>query len=694
MKRSILTAAMFFIITFLPIFGKNYNYTKTVGKVDVISEFRNYPSAIIPEPESGKISAWQQLPFEWEFYGEKVDGYFISDDGYITFDKNATQTYMNNTPLPDISVPNNAIYGFWHHFVRNSSTSEWGQTIRTQTRYEAPNRVHIIYFISMLSRANTSNNGSFALAIYENGGFSITYVAGRTSHSFVGSAGCENKDGTIGVQIEGTQDLVYPAVTADPNDDITYAFQYSNYDTDAELTGTNLPVIAKINEDLKVSFTVKNVATLPIESFKTNIKINDNEPLSQVFSGLNLLSNTDMVIDFATTITMTEAGSFHNVSIWIDNVNNGNDLHYANDTLTRKVFTVLGQSAQKNVLVEEFTGAWCGWCPDGGLQMKEIEKHYPGSSLVAIHAGSSADNMKIQAGLEIANYFHPSYPQAMVDRIKFPENLGVPFSRGVNAWIAAYEKVKDAPSPLYLNIEHTFDKSTRVILGNLKVHVVDYIINDDIRVNLWLTENNLSGSGTGWDQANSYSGNNDYPNHPLFKESNPIKDYVHRFVLRESLTGTFGQAEFQTPPQPGEEINIPINFTLPTGYNSDEVSFVAFVAYHNSSLFGHQVLNSIKVRLVEPDNVNIADSETTSISCSPNPASDYIDISINSEVSAFYDVYLIDNLGRKLVVVYKGDIFSEKRTFNIPVYNLSSGIYFIVSKSVNGTFTEMIQVIK
>jgi len=33
----------------------------------------------------------------------------------------------------------------------------------------------------------------------------------------------------------------------------------------------------------------------------------------------------------------------------------------------------VGATAQiKNVLLEQHTGTWCGWCPDGTLKMDEI----------------------------------------------------------------------------------------------------------------------------------------------------------------------------------------------------------------------------------------------------------------------------------------------------------------------------------
>ncbi|MFI5202435.1 MAG: hypothetical protein ACHQNE_08605, partial [Candidatus Kapaibacterium sp.] len=36
------------------------------------------------------------------------------------------------------------------------------------------------------------------------------------------------------------------------------------------------------------------------------------------------------------------------------------------------------QAQNRRVMLEEFTGAWCGWCPRGALAIQQIKEGYPG----------------------------------------------------------------------------------------------------------------------------------------------------------------------------------------------------------------------------------------------------------------------------------------------------------------------------
>lgn len=45
------------------------------------------------------------------------DGYFVSDNGYITFDPAAKASVARNTGLPDASAPAKSIFAFWITFA-------------------------------------------------------------------------------------------------------------------------------------------------------------------------------------------------------------------------------------------------------------------------------------------------------------------------------------------------------------------------------------------------------------------------------------------------------------------------------------------------------------------------------------------------------------------------------------------------
>ena len=51
-------------------------------------------------------------------------------------------------------------------------------------------------------------------------------------------------------------------------------------------------------------------------------------------------------------------------------------------------FTFISKFATRKVVVEDFTGMWCGWCPRGIAAMEYMQKHYPESFIgIAAHDG-------------------------------------------------------------------------------------------------------------------------------------------------------------------------------------------------------------------------------------------------------------------------------------------------------------------
>lgn len=61
------------------------------------------------------------------------------------------------------------------------------------------------------------------------------------------------------------------------------------------------------------------------------------------------------------------------------------------------VIHVINASAQapvKRVLLEQYTGAWCGWCVDGSVVVEELLELYPDQMIgVKIHQG---DGMEVK----------------------------------------------------------------------------------------------------------------------------------------------------------------------------------------------------------------------------------------------------------------------------------------------------------
>jgi hypothetical protein len=193
--------------------------------------FRTNAEHVMLPPANDTLSEWQTLPFPWTFYGQDVQGYFISDNGYITFDPTVTVSVSRNTTLPDDAAPKNAIFAFWSDITLVDGTGQWSNEVATSTVGEAPNRVHLIYWLRVVpnGRSFNNNNLSFLIALYEQGGFDIgftTQVGGGLGVAGVyGVVGAKSADGLKWQTVTSDSIIAFPPCGYGDADDIGYFFR-------------------------------------------------------------------------------------------------------------------------------------------------------------------------------------------------------------------------------------------------------------------------------------------------------------------------------------------------------------------------------------------------------------------------------------------------------------------------------------
>lgn len=70
----------------------------------------------------------------------------------------------------------------------------------------------------------------------------------------------------------------------------------------------------------------------------------------------------------------------------------------------------------KKVVLEEFTGEWCGWCPEGAKIMNDLTAQYPSTFVgVAVHDGDPMEIASINSYLKTLTGVS-GYPNGSVDR--------------------------------------------------------------------------------------------------------------------------------------------------------------------------------------------------------------------------------------------------------------------------------------
>jgi hypothetical protein len=244
-------------------------------------------------------------------------------------------------------------------------------------------------------------------------------------------------------------------------------------------------------------------------------------------------------------------------------------------------------AAVKKLIFEDLTGAWCQYCPRGPIEMEALKVKYPNNVItITQHNG---DKMVNSFSTILCNQA-AGFPNMMVNRRKV-EAVS-------HSTIFAYEsEIKNTPAAVAVGIQHTWNSSTRTASGTISAKFEQAPTAGDLRIGLMIVENNVVGSGTGYDQSNYYNTTNDYPE--LKGAGNPIKGYKHLNVQRDCpLDGIYGKSGIiPNSPVVGTDYSTAFTYTVPAQYNSlnvilENVSLVAFVGYNNG-----QILNAEEVKL-------------------------------------------------------------------------------------------------
>jgi len=241
--------------------------------------------------------------------------------------------------------------------------------------------------------------------------------------------------------------------------------------------------------------------------------------------------------------------------------------------ITMIALITAGTNAQiKNVLLEQHTGVWCGWCVDGTVRMDEILGLYGDRVIgVKIHNG---DDMEIPEQSVIARALGlTGYPTGSVDRKDFG---GLVFlSR--SAWKTSCESQMQQKAKAEVDCFYTLDKEARIV----RIHVMANITESmdfSLKFNAYIVENDVTGEGSGYNQSNYLSGRPGYEDNPYYNQPSTIIGYHHMKVVRKMIGGAWGVAgELPTSVKAGDFYSYEFESAIDEGWNIDNLFFVGML---------------------------------------------------------------------------------------------------------------------
>ncbi len=196
----------------------------------------------------------------------------------------------------------------------------------------------------------------------------------------------------------------------------------------------------------------------------------------------------------------------------------------------------------KNVILEEFTGIYCQFCPDGHLIAQNLHNANPNDVfLINIHTGgysnpngpNDPDFNCLYGAAIAANSGLAGYPAGTINRATFNgiSSQGNPGTTALSRgdWVAAATDIMSQPSYVNVGVQASYDMVTGILTVNTETYYTQTTTNINV-LHVAVVQNNVPGPQTG---ALSYN-----PNAIITGPWNPT--YNHQHMFRHLMDGVNG----------------------------------------------------------------------------------------------------------------------------------------------------------
>lgn len=515
------------------------------------------------------------------------------------------------------------------------------------------NEYYSVYVATSNSIATLSASGtSFSETVGTSGGYmsrvlDVSSFAGQTVY--------------IGIRHHNVSDMFRINI-----DDVRMRTAASD---DATLNFVSLARYATTNVNTPLSVNVTNNGSNTITSL--TIDWNDGTAHPQTVS-VNIAPGASSQVTHPVNVIYATAVE-SNINVTITQVNGATDGNPSDNTGSALHNTV-SQLASKNVVFEEGTGTWCGYCPRGAVTMDYMDANYPNGFIgIAVH---NSDPMMVSA--YDAGAAFSGFPAANVDRAL----LDVPV--GQSQWTTYYNQRIGMIVPAAISATSSGTGSNVTI--NVTATFYTPFSAANYRLGVIMVENNVTGTTSGYNQVNYYAGGSLGPmgGYESLPDPVPAANMVYNHVGRALLGGYAGQTgSVPTTITDGQAVNYSFNYTVPASSTRANMHAVVVLIDQNNG----EIVNATELSV---EQVGIAENVASiDMKVFPNPAADYVNVSF--EADGNYTMKITDMQGREVVSVDYSDLYGAQ-SIALPTADLMNGNY-IVTISTEGVSYNQVLVI-
>lgn len=457
-----------------------------------------------------------------------------------------------------------------------------------------------------------------------------------------------------------------------------------------------------------ITATFKNYGYTPISNLTIKYKIGNDGVVFEtkiLSTSLKYLESRQLTFN----VPYVSATPIYNTfAIWTSSVNNQPYQPDANDTIKGSI-TISSSAPAKKVLVEQYTGVSCEWCPDGYTTLSSIVSANTNVVAASIHDN---DNMSTTEGANLISDFASSFPSATIDHHYFSANEEMSIERANwNTYINQRLAMKVPATVSVTNVTFTntnqFDVTvSSEFFGDVK---------GDYRLNLYVKENNVYGpiADSTDNQWNQHNGFYNIPSSPYYQYGNLIgseyvmsaASYKHQYVINHIADGAYGTAAII--PVDGSTNNQTYfktySYTLPTAsagefrYNADNIYLIGVLSEYDADTKSRSILNIAEVKLnSNPETIvgvnEIAKTEIQ-LNIFPNPTTDICNLTYTLKENEFVKVSVYNTLG-ELVYIETKNVNAGNVNHTLNLSDLRSGNYSVQISFKNNSITKKLTIIK
>ena len=232
------------------------------------------------------------------------------------------------------------------------------------------------------------------------------------------------------------------------------------------------------------------------------------------------------------------------------------------------VLPIRAQTA-RNVLIEEFTGTWCGYCPYGADSLRAIQQRMPNVKVLSYH---NADQMSTPAGDEMTDSLAVGgFPTAAVDRVVWQVGTSYAIALSRDIWGAAAAVRSPIMSPMSISMSGFYDTTTAQLWMTIQMNVLQ-AMTGSYTLNFVTSEDSLDYTQT------KYVGSNTLH----------ISPFWHFDVVRDMSYGPQGLTLTTNGFSQGQKITKTVGVQFSNFWNVKHMKITAFVDRLWPITYGHR----------------------------------------------------------------------------------------------------------